>query len=295
MKTKEMRAASESEIREGSSQRLGQSTMTRLPRIERRESCSRQRLDVETVSSASTSMGNGGPATASLTASPATHPRLQEEPLSLVLRGEIAGRVPPHPAVNGSYEKTCSYSMDHISSSSSSSSSSFSSLSSSLNRHRDRRSGSTNACSSSSLTTTTMTTTTTATTTQSSPVAAAAVNANPQTVHSRQLPTAASQQRNYKNMTRERRIEANARERTRVHTISAAFDTLRRAIPAYSHNQKLSKLSVLRIACSYIMTLGKIVNTPEGETTNGASLGACVDLVSRTIQTEGKLRKRKED
>lgn len=111
----------------------------------------------------------------------------------------------------------------------------------------------------------------------------------------RQQPTA-GQQRNYKNMTRERRIEANARERTRVHTISAAFDTLRRAIPAYSHNQKLSKLSVLRIACSYIMTLGKIVDiTDEGEPINGASLGACVDLVSKTIQTEGKLRKRKED
>ena len=102
-------------------------------------------------------------------------------------------------------------------------------------------------------------------------------------------------QRNYKNMTRERRIEANARERTRVHTISAAFDTLRRAIPAYSHNQKLSKLSVLRIACSYIMTLSKIVNTPEGEPENSVSLGTCVDLVSKTIQTEGKLRKKKDE
>lgn len=102
-------------------------------------------------------------------------------------------------------------------------------------------------------------------------------------------------QRNYKNMTRERRIEANARERTRVHTISAAFDTLRRAIPAYSHNQKLSKLSVLRIACSYIMTLSKIATTPEGEETNSDALGACVDLVSRTIQTEGKLRKKKDE
>uniref|UniRef100_A0A6V7INX3 BHLH domain-containing protein n=1 Tax=Bracon brevicornis TaxID=1563983 RepID=A0A6V7INX3_9HYME len=96
-------------------------------------------------------------------------------------------------------------------------------------------------------------------------------------------------------MTRERRIEANARERTRVHTISAAFDTLRRSIPAYSHNQKLSKLSVLRIACSYIMTLSKIANTPEGEETTSETLGSCVDMVSRTIQTEGKLRKKKED
>ncbi|XP_030760651.1 uncharacterized protein LOC115885777 [Sitophilus oryzae] len=99
------------------------------------------------------------------------------------------------------------------------------------------------------------------------------------------------EQRNYKNMTRERRIEANARERTRVHTISAAFDTLRRAVPAYSHNQKLSKLSVLRIACSYIMTLSSLVQDSEGE----PSTSECVDLVSRTIQREGKLRKKKDD
>ncbi|XP_967920.3 transcription factor ATOH8 [Tribolium castaneum] len=97
------------------------------------------------------------------------------------------------------------------------------------------------------------------------------------------------EQRNYKNMTRERRIEANARERTRVHTISAAFDTLRRAIPSYSHNQKLSKLSVLRIACSYIMTLSSIVNGDEG------AAAECVDLVTKTIQREGKLRKKKDD
>lgn len=102
------------------------------------------------------------------------------------------------------------------------------------------------------------------------------------------------EQRNYKNMTRERRIEANARERTRVHTISAAFDTLRKSIPSYSHNQKLSKLSVLRIACSYIMTLSSIVNNDDAET-NEPSTSECVDLVSRTIQREGKLRKKKDD
>ncbi|XP_069699588.1 uncharacterized protein net [Periplaneta americana] len=103
------------------------------------------------------------------------------------------------------------------------------------------------------------------------------------------------QQRNYKNMTRERRIEANARERTRVHTISAAFDTLRRAIPAYSHNQKLSKLSVLRIACSYILTLSRVAGADYSADGSEPSLSECVDLVSRTIQTEGKLRRKKED
>ncbi|CAH0564507.1 unnamed protein product [Brassicogethes aeneus] len=97
------------------------------------------------------------------------------------------------------------------------------------------------------------------------------------------------EQRNYKNMTRERRIEANARERTRVHTISAAFDTLRKSIPSYSHNQKLSKLSVLRIACSYIMTLSSIVSEDDKTTEEH------VDMVTKTIQREGKLRKKKDD
>lgn len=103
------------------------------------------------------------------------------------------------------------------------------------------------------------------------------------------------EQRNYKNMTRERRIEANARERTRVHTISAAFDTLRQAIPSYSHNQKLSKLSVLRIACSYIMTLSTLAQDDDSPAEPTPSTSECVDLVSRTIQREGKLRKKKDD
>lgn len=186
------------------------------------------------------------------------HPRLQDEPLSLVVRNE-APRVPSHPAVSGSYEKTPSYMMEHLLAASSDQN---------HQNHQTHQSQQNH---------------------QSHQVAPTTSRHHHQ----------GGQQRNYKNMTRERRIEANARERTRVHTISAAFDTLRRAIPAYSHNQKLSKLSVLRIACSYIMTLSKILGK-DGEVTaaksNGlAGLSSCVELVSRTIQTEGKLRKRKED
>ncbi|KMQ97990.1 protein atonal-like protein 8 protein [Lasius niger] len=182
------------------------------------------------------------------------HPRLQDEPLSLVVRNEKP-RVPSHPAVSGTYEKTPSYMMEHLLATSSTGN---------HQNHQNHRN-------------------------HQSHQAASSVSSKHQ-----------GQQRNYKNMTRERRIEANARERTRVHTISAAFDTLRRAIPAYSHNQKLSKLSVLRIACSYIMTLSKILQENDGEVmttrNNGPTdLAACVELVSRTIQTEGKLRKRKDD
>ncbi|KAK3919326.1 Protein atonal-like protein 8 [Frankliniella fusca] len=104
-----------------------------------------------------------------------------------------------------------------------------------------------------------------------------------------------AQQRNYKNMTRERRIEANARERTRVHTISAAFDTLRRTVPAYSHSQKLSKLSVLRIACSYILTLSRVAGMDYSADQSEPPVQECVDLVSKTIQTEGKLRRKRDD
>lgn len=180
------------------------------------------------------------------------HSRLQDEPLSLVVRNETP-RVPSHPAVSGTYEKTPSYMMEHL-------------LATSSTRNQNHRNHQGHQAASAS------------------------------SKHHHQ----GGQQRNYKNMTRERRIEANARERTRVHTISAAFDTLRRAIPAYSHNQKLSKLSVLRIACSYIMTLSKILQENDNEVTTARNnsptdLDGCVELVSRTIQTEGKLRKRKDD
>ncbi|XP_039442267.1 transcription factor Atoh8 [Culex pipiens pallens] len=104
-----------------------------------------------------------------------------------------------------------------------------------------------------------------------------------------------SQPRNYKNMTRERRIEANARERTRVHTISAAYEKLRSAVPAYSDSQKLSKLSILRIACSYILTLSRMAGEDYSEDASAPSIGECVEMVTKTIQTEGKIKKKKDE
>ncbi|XP_060071719.1 angiomotin-like [Ylistrum balloti] len=107
--------------------------------------------------------------------------------------------------------------------------------------------------------------------------------------------------KNYKNMTRERRVEANARERTRVHTISAAFDSLRRAVPSYSYNQKLSKLAILRIASSYINALGRLADidyssssssTASSPTNSDLSFSELVDVCTRTIQTEGRARRR---
>uniref|UniRef100_A0A2M4AB53 Putative transcription factor atonal n=1 Tax=Anopheles triannulatus TaxID=58253 RepID=A0A2M4AB53_9DIPT len=113
--------------------------------------------------------------------------------------------------------------------------------------------------------------------------------------HSSSSSSSAIHSRNYKNMTRERRIEANARERTRVHTISAAYEKLRRAIPAYSNAQKLSKLSILRIACSYILTLSRMAGEDYSEDASEPSIADCVAMVTQTIQTEGKIRKKKDE
>lgn len=96
--------------------------------------------------------------------------------------------------------------------------------------------------------------------------------------------------RNYKSMSRQRRIEANARERTRVHTISAAFESLRRAVPAYAHNQKLSKLAILRIASAYIVALACLNNNNQGE--GDPAMPECVEQCTRTIQAEGRSRRR---
>jgi atonal protein 8 len=112
---------------------------------------------------------------------------------------------------------------------------------------------------------------------------------------SSQKQSKASTQRNYKNMTRERRIEANARERTRVHTISAAYDTLRKSIPSYSNSQKLSKLSVLRVACSYILYLSRMNGEDFSADQSEPPMQDCIDSVTRTIQTEGKLRRKKDE
>lgn len=98
--------------------------------------------------------------------------------------------------------------------------------------------------------------------------------------------------KNYKNMTRERRVEANARERSRVHTISAAFESLRRAVPSYSYNQRLSKLAILRIACSYITALSRLADLDYSPDQSKPSFAECVDLCTRTIQAEGKAKRR---
>lgn len=98
-------------------------------------------------------------------------------------------------------------------------------------------------------------------------------------------------QRNYKNMTRERRIEANARERTRVHTISAAYEKLRKCIPSYSSSHKLSKLAVLRIAGAYILALSRMMGDDLSADGSQPDVNECIDAVRNILEREGKVKK----
>lgn len=58
-----------------------------------------------------------------------------------------------------------------------------------------------------------------------------------------------------------RRIEANARERNRMHGLNNALDSLRKVVPCYSKTQKLSKIETLRLAKNYIWALSEILRT----------------------------------
>ncbi|XP_068451436.1 transcription factor atoh8 [Clinocottus analis] len=91
-----------------------------------------------------------------------------------------------------------------------------------------------------------------------------------------------------------RRLLANARERTRVHTISAAFEALRKQVPCYSYGQKLSKLAILRIACNYILSLAQLAELDYSPAHSSLDFSECVEQCTRTLQAEGRSKKRKE-
>ena len=55
------------------------------------------------------------------------------------------------------------------------------------------------------------------------------------------------------------RQAANARERSRTHSVNSAFSALRVLIPTEPSDRKLSKIETLRLASSYIAHLGTIL------------------------------------
>ncbi|CAL8331169.1 unnamed protein product [Arctogadus glacialis] len=61
---------------------------------------------------------------------------------------------------------------------------------------------------------------------------------------------------------KQRRVAANARERRRMHGLNYAFDELRRVIPAFDNDKKLSKYETLQMAQIYINALADLLEGP---------------------------------
>jgi len=71
-------------------------------------------------------------------------------------------------------------------------------------------------------------------------------------------PAAAASKRKRKS-TPTQRVAANIRERRRMCSLNAAFDRLRRRVPAFPHEKKLSRIQTLRLAIRYIVFMSQLV------------------------------------
>ncbi|KRZ04778.1 Protein atonal -like protein 8 [Trichinella zimbabwensis] len=87
-----------------------------------------------------------------------------------------------------------------------------------------------------------------------------------------------------------RRMVANFRERCRVHMISEAFESLRVALPTACPAQKLTKVSILRIASIYIMLLGAMNGRDYSADQSKPTVDQLQQLLAETIYNETNLR-----
>ena len=67
------------------------------------------------------------------------------------------------------------------------------------------------------------------------------------------------------------RVAANIRERRRMCSLNSAFDRLRRRVPAFPHEKKLSRIQTLRLAIRYIVFMAELSLTERARPLNHAS------------------------
>ena len=78
-------------------------------------------------------------------------------------------------------------------------------------------------------------------------------------------------------------MAANARERKRMQGLNTAFDRLRKVVPQWGQDKKLSKYETLQMALSYIMALSRILTDARRHT---APHRQWVDLQFDVVQPE---------
>jgi len=88
--------------------------------------------------------------------------------------------------------------------------------------------------------------------------------------HGNRNGSAAAAARRKRKSTPTQRVAANIRERRRMCSLNAAFDRLRRRVPAFPHEKKLSRIQTLRLAIKYIFFMSEVVmTTPLPSSCNG--------------------------
>ncbi|KAE9537647.1 hypothetical protein AGLY_006670 [Aphis glycines] len=88
-----------------------------------------------------------------------------------------------------------------------------------------------------------------------------------------------------KPLSRYRRKTANARERSRMREINEAFEALRRAVPHLAvdaHNEKLTKITTLRLAMKYISALSGLLTAAPGAQSSSSSTTAAAAIAAAT-------------
>ncbi|XP_050298098.1 helix-loop-helix protein delilah-like [Anthonomus grandis grandis] len=89
-----------------------------------------------------------------------------------------------------------------------------------------------------------------------------------------------------------RRKTANARERTRMREINQAFEALRMAVPQIAPNQqqneKLTKITTLRLAMKYISALSAALSSSPAELPQQDIFSECSELESFLLESDGE-------
>lgn len=75
--------------------------------------------------------------------------------------------------------------------------------------------------------------------------------------------------------------------------LCSSYISISLQVPCYSYGQKLSKLAILRIACNYILSLAQLAELDYSSDHSSLSFSQCVEQCTRTLQAEGRSKKRK--
>ena len=82
------------------------------------------------------------------------------------------------------------------------------------------------------------------------------------------------------------RVAANIRERRRMGNLNTAFDRLRRRVPAFAHEKRLSRIQTLRLAITYIAFMSQLLARAPGVTSAAVTSAAVTSATVTSAESE---------